>query len=547
MPTYNITDPDSGKSLKLTGDSPPTEQELNRIFSTVKSGKTSEPLKTPEEGKSLGGFVKNVGSDIAGIAKGAYHTLTTNPVDIAIGLGKTAVGASAALQKKAGLLDQDTQVEGEQQAREMAAPFVKAARNPSGLPSQIGDYIYGKPVSSMLLAAPVVGQISKATGLTGILKEGANITADMITAATKRPPAVINKQIDNIISKGVEQSIRPTVYGKATATQAKIYMDKAKDAVRTIVDNKHNLILTDAEGIPVTGALPKSLKQFSEAIDQTKKGVFKQYDALAKEAGGSGAVVDLGDVVQELNKIRMDPVMQDLGPEISKYAESRATAFSNRGAYSAEQAQDAVTHLNKTLEAFYKNPSYENSTKAGIDALIANNIRKSLDTAIESATGEQYQLLKKKYGSLKTVEKDVVHRSLVDARKNIKGLIDFSDIFSSGEFVAGILTMNPHRVAKGVIMKSVSSLYKRINDPNRIVNHMFRDVDHFSNHIESKIMDKFGHTIEKYPIESKIMDKFGHTIEKYPSKTLAATALAPEGQQPGQMPDTSQSWKEIGE
>jgi hypothetical protein len=33
MPTYKVTDPTSGKSLSLTGDSPPTEQELNDIFS----------------------------------------------------------------------------------------------------------------------------------------------------------------------------------------------------------------------------------------------------------------------------------------------------------------------------------------------------------------------------------------------------------------------------------------------------------------------------------------------------------------------------------
>jgi hypothetical protein len=32
MPTYRITDPQSGRTLRLTGDSPPTEKELNEIF-----------------------------------------------------------------------------------------------------------------------------------------------------------------------------------------------------------------------------------------------------------------------------------------------------------------------------------------------------------------------------------------------------------------------------------------------------------------------------------------------------------------------------------
>lgn len=35
MPTFTITDPDSGLSLNITGDSPPTEQELEEIFATM--------------------------------------------------------------------------------------------------------------------------------------------------------------------------------------------------------------------------------------------------------------------------------------------------------------------------------------------------------------------------------------------------------------------------------------------------------------------------------------------------------------------------------
>lgn len=35
MGTYKVTDPTTGKTVKLTGDSPPTEQELNEIFSSI--------------------------------------------------------------------------------------------------------------------------------------------------------------------------------------------------------------------------------------------------------------------------------------------------------------------------------------------------------------------------------------------------------------------------------------------------------------------------------------------------------------------------------
>lgn len=46
MPTYKITDPTTGKVVRLTGDSPPTEQELTEIFS--KLGGPATPL-TPQQ------------------------------------------------------------------------------------------------------------------------------------------------------------------------------------------------------------------------------------------------------------------------------------------------------------------------------------------------------------------------------------------------------------------------------------------------------------------------------------------------------------------
>lgn len=43
MATYRITDPTTGRKLKLTGDSPPTEQELNEIFSNLGPAKQVAP------------------------------------------------------------------------------------------------------------------------------------------------------------------------------------------------------------------------------------------------------------------------------------------------------------------------------------------------------------------------------------------------------------------------------------------------------------------------------------------------------------------------
>lgn len=308
----------------------------------------------------------------------------------------------------------------------------------------------------------------------GIVADAADIAKGAVTPL--KTPELINRMMDTAIDKGINKGIRPSIAGKGNIVQIREYLNKAHDAVKNIVAHKDNLALSSPDGAVIKGKLPSSLMQFSEAVDQTKKSIFRQYDDMARQAGNQGAMVDLKSVADELGAVAESGVLQDLNPQVAKYAKSRMAALAKRGAYSAEEAQDAITLLNKSLESFYKNPSYENASQAGIDALIANNLRKNLDNAIENATGAGYQELKNAYGSLKTIEKDVAHRAIVDARKNIKGLVDFTDIYTSGELVAGLATMSPGMILKGATWKGVQQYIKIMNNPNRIVKSMFDDV-----------------------------------------------------------------------
>lgn len=49
MATYRVTDPTTGRTIKLTGDSPPTEAELNQIFSSVApaQAQSQQPQSSP--------------------------------------------------------------------------------------------------------------------------------------------------------------------------------------------------------------------------------------------------------------------------------------------------------------------------------------------------------------------------------------------------------------------------------------------------------------------------------------------------------------------
>ena len=410
----------------------------------------------------------------------------------------------------------------------------------------------------------------------GVIRAGGQAAQDIPTGAAMEMGGQIlgpviskvaggGKDIYEVVRRGIEKGVRPSVSGKSTFGQFGKYLERSEDAVKAIISEKPNLEFIGESGEIIKGELPKNLRQFSQAIDQTKKKVFETYNALAEQtpkevlthitgprdiakrttvesvapiseygfkksyggkvikayqepfprqaselyrgrvnldeplplevpssiseiktqlpfshfekAGGPVNRINLKDIAKEVDTVANSKSLVDFDPGTVAFAKQRANALRERGGYNPMEAQDSIAHLNNSLEAFYKNPSYENATKASIDAMIANRLRKGLDRVIENATGPGYQELKNTYGALSAIEKDVTHRAVVDARKNIKGLIDFSDIFSGSEVVRGILMMNPKTVGVGFSAKAIASLYRYINNPNRIVSKMFSEVE----------------------------------------------------------------------
>lgn len=114
-----------------------------------------------------------------------------------------------------------------------------------------------------------------------------------------------------------------------------------------------------------------------------------------------------------------------------------------------------------------------------IDALVNNHLKKAIDKTIENSLGKrwEYSALKKQYAQLRNIENEVAKRALVDQRKNAKGLVDFTDMYTAGQFVDAIATFNPVSMARGVTSGLLKNWYKRLNDPNRAIQKLFENVD----------------------------------------------------------------------
>lgn len=274
-----------------------------------------------------------------------------------------------------------------------------------------------------------------------------------------------------------EKGVKPNLPGKTTPTTRTKYNNQIAEGVSVINNNKAGLQFVDDLGDTVTGRAPRTLKEFADSIEQTKDRIFTQYDNLATRAGDAGVQVDVLPIANELDQVINNKALQLSHPDAVAYAQSVQRRFQTAGPIDTKTAQEVIKNYNNSLQAFYRNPTPEGLTRNAVDAMMVNRIRKALDDGIEGLTGASYQALKNQYAALKAIERDVMRATLRDARRNVKGLIDYTDIFSGGQVVQGILSMNPATVASGVTQKAISSYFKYLNNPNRAIQKMFEAAD----------------------------------------------------------------------
>jgi hypothetical protein len=102
-----------------------------------------------------------------------------------------------------------------------------------------------------------------------------------------------------------------------------------------------------------------------------------------------------------------------------------------------------------------------------------------LDTAVEKAVGPGYQKLKNLYGSLRTLENDVVKRAVVHGRQNVGGGLmgSIGDVVSAEEVIRGLVHLNPASMAIGAGVKGTTTLAKYLRNPNRAVKRLFEKAE----------------------------------------------------------------------
>ncbi len=286
-----------------------------------------------------------------------------------------------------------------------------------------------------------------------------------------RPAPPTTPQADTATVNYYRNAVRPGGL-KPSKANNRLFEEQNKDILRgvdRIIDNQPNLRLTAPNGmeLPPGSTVPTTMKQMNEAMEQSEATLFQQWDPMTRRAGERGLHIDLAPVVSELRALAKNPKVADVNLGMPEQMEKYAAAYEARGSYTPLETQEVIREINRKYES--------GEVSKSILEPIARILRKQMDETITKAEGPGWQRLRDDYGALRAMDKDVTRAVERIARKPNSGLAQLGDLISSSEFIHGLITLNPAALSRAVGMRGANELHRLFNDPNRIIERMFKD------------------------------------------------------------------------
>jgi len=296
MPQYKITDPTTNKSLTLTGDSPPTEQELNDIFSKVHGDNPANETKPGLLSKVYDSL--NVPSEMArsGLNQLASYVPSKEPTgnmvsDIALNVPKVA--AETVAQVAPNFIDRTSILTGGVLgAARAATPLIKTAGS-----------LVGKGAEALSgLEHQTPGILTEAAkDATLIFSKGKSAAGDLYKAAKDgssfnlfdglyKPDEIVDMARTYINKGGALQPTEALMYRKAVDKLLKSgkYVKDELFTMRQEADQiaKQSDLIAQADPMYVRGMRAEALRNL---LPQNKLGgssAFKSAIAAAMKAAG---------------------------------------------------------------------------------------------------------------------------------------------------------------------------------------------------------------------------------------------------------------------
>jgi hypothetical protein len=344
-------------------------------------------------------------------------------------------------------------------AERLAAPFATAVQNPSGIPQQLADYAYEKPVSAAMNLSTGLGLAGKAAEaggaarLANVLAKGSEVINPVSLAAgaiSKTTP------IGNLIRKGTKETIGATTgAGTGAVEEALKGSDVFKKAMRGEITGEE--IVDNAKA----------------ALNTIKDKRAQEYrDHLANISGANtpGAVaanIDITPIAQKLKdqlanyniKMVLDPATNDMILDTSRVAmghkgikdiEGIIKELNHWGSQPGDLTAVGLDTLKRRLADFYSDSSQARQFVASMENVVKKTIEKAVPEYGEMTKGyaEATSLIKdiesglmmRKQGMTGRVTADQTLRRLTSSmRENFEMRRDLVDALGvqGGQDIAG--------------------------------------------------------------------------------------------------------------
>ena len=327
---------------------------------------------------------------------------------------------------------------------------------------EIGDVIKSGLVSG------AIGGVGG--GLLGGIMFGGNMATKSIYRSINKKLQPVTEQAKDKITQYISKAIKPSTAGK-TSNQLQKIQGKQVEAFQVLKNNVKDIKLTNDIGEKVSRT-PKTVRELVSSIDDVKVKLFSRYDRLAREAGEKGANFNPIKTVSQLEKLSTDKAYS---PSLRKYSKEVLSEIAELQGESPLIVQSRIKELNESLAGYFAGRVEKG--RARIDASVAKALNEELDDVIFNFTGGQWKQLRGQFSALKSLEKDATRAAQRIANRQAKGLGDLTDIFTGGDLISGVLTMNPAQATRGALGKGIQMYYKHINNPDRYIRKIFEELD----------------------------------------------------------------------
>lgn len=439
MPVYNVTDPQTGRKLRLTGDSPPTEQELEQIFSQQPAtpSEVTQPQQAPADTKPEGTIFHAiaepalaVGSSLAGTVYGGLKGLGTAAISGAEEGAKTvesvqqaatefgapetqagergmetlgdimATGVDIVRMPLSGITGLVELISG--QGKEQAAETIRSVQE-KGFGPTVGNRIFditgdpllatiGETSPEILGAAIPITKMAKSrsalkTKIAEQIKAGSTdkkLATYMVDGANK---VKTDKIAQETIKQGFDQGVVAAVKGASKADKAKLSkmvdtMKKGKENALYAVDNRPSDIAGDSllDRVKFIKTINRSSGKEIDRISKTLKG--KQVDFQQPINNFTDNLDEMGiRIGPDLNPIFRGSDIEGLpGPEAAIKHIVKRLSSGERGV-----APDAYElHRMKRFIDEVVTYGKEGEGLSGKTERVLKNLRRDLDTALDN-------------------------------------------------------------------------------------------------------------------------------------------------------------------